>query len=98
MVCGLCGLGNCSIDLARGSGRGKTTSYIPSSNCEYSSKFSIKSAETPTKSGPCSDRPVSSHICNIQWSYNIPKHYQDKHSNRSIPLTMTDTEKQLLGL
>ena len=55
IVCGFCGLGTCSIDLVRGSGRGKTISFVPGSNCEYQVKFSLKSAETPTKSGLCTN-------------------------------------------
>ena len=45
IVCGFCGLGTCSIDLVRGSGRGKTVTFVPGSNCEYLVKFSLKSAE-----------------------------------------------------
>ena len=51
-VCGFCGMSGCSIDIIHGSGRGKTSSKIISSNCEYKVKFSLKAAEQSTKSSP----------------------------------------------
>ena len=42
MVCGFCGSNSCSISLERGSGRGKTVTLVPGSNCAYREKFSIK--------------------------------------------------------
>ena len=89
----------CSIDLVRGSGRGKTVTLIPGSNCAYQIKFSLKSAEKATKNGPCTNRPITCDRCKtVQWSYNLPKHYQDKHSDYPIPTTVTDAEKKLLGV
>ena len=97
IVCGFCGLGTCSIDLVRESGRGKTISFVPGSNCQYQVKFSLKSAETPTKSGPCSNRPIRCiQYKTIQWSYNLPQHCRDKHSDHPIP--STDDEKKLIGI
>ena len=99
IVCRFCGLENCSIDLVRGSGRGKTITLVPGSNCDYIMKFSLKSAETPTKSGPCTNRPITCNHCKtVQWSYNLPKHCEEKHSDHTIPTTVTDAEKKLLGV
>ena len=65
IVCGFCGLKDCSIELERGSGRGKTATMVPGSNCEYVSKFSLKSAEKSTKSGPCTNRPILCEHCKL---------------------------------
>ena len=48
IVCGFCGFKDSSIDLDRGSGRGKTATVVPRSNCKYASKFSLKRAVKPT--------------------------------------------------
>ena len=99
MVCGFCGSNSCSISLERGSGRGKTVTLVPGSNCAYREKFSIKANVNPTKSGPCSNRSINCELCNtVQWSYNLPKHYKDKHSDHPIPTTVTVEERKLLGL
>ena len=39
IVCGFCGMGDCSVTLEVGSGRGKTVTLKPASNCEYVCKF-----------------------------------------------------------
>ena len=99
IVCGYCGLASCSIDLVRGSGRGKTMTMIPGSNCTYQVKFSLKSAEMSTKSSPCTNRPITCEHCKtVQWSYNLPKHCKEKHSDYPIPTTITDEERKLLGV
>lgn len=99
IVCGYCGLASCSIALVRGSGRGKTMTMIPGSNCAYQVKFSLKSAEKSTKSSPCTNRPITCEHCKtVQWSYNLPKHCKEKHSDYPIATTITDEEKKLLGV
>ena len=50
MVCRFCGMEGCTIELAKGSGKEKTTIFVPGSNCQYVNKFSIKSAEKSTLS------------------------------------------------
>ena len=99
IVCGFCGLDGCSVDLVRGSGRGKNTTLVPGGNCEYLHKFSIKSAEKSTKSGPCTNRPVACEVCKvIVWSYNLPEHYRKKHTNHPIPSQITAEERKFMGL
>jgi len=99
LVCGFCGIEGCSIDLVRGSGRGKTATMIPGSNCEYLCKFSLKSAEKSTKSGPCTNRPVVCSICStVQWSYNLPIHFRAKHSDHPIPARASDEETKFMGI
>jgi hypothetical protein len=44
-------LQRCSLTLVMASGRGKTATMAEVSNCEYLVKFSLKAAETSTKSG-----------------------------------------------
>ena len=99
MVCGFCGMTCCSIALVTGSGRGKTATLIPGGNCDYRTKFSIKSAEKSTKSGPCTNRPITCKVCKtVQWSYNIPQHYQAMHSKCPIPNMITQEEKNFMGV
>ena len=99
MVCGFCGIDGCSIALARGSGRGKTATLVPSANCEYLCKFNIKSAEKSTKSGPCTNRPVTCSVCKtVQWSYNLPHHYRVKHSDHPIPARMNQEEREFMDI
>ena len=62
-VCGFCGVSGCTIQLVSGSGRGKTVTMIAESNGPYKKKFSLKAAETPTKSGPCTNHPVCCDVC-----------------------------------
>ena len=81
-VCGFCGMSGCSIEIVQGSGRGKTSSRIVASNCEYKVKFSLKAAEKSTKTGPCTNRPVICKLCSaIEWSYNMLNHMEIKHSD-----------------
>ena len=42
-VCGFCGMSGCSIEIVQGSGRGKTSSRIVASNCEYKVKLFVES-------------------------------------------------------
>ena len=75
-------MSGCSIDIIHGSGRGKTTSKIISSNCEYKVKFSLKAAEKSSKSSPCTNRPVNCHLCKVvKWSYNMLGHMRKEHSD-----------------
>ena len=60
--------------------------------------ISQKSAEKSTKSSPCTNRPITCEHCKtVQWSYNLPKHCKEKHSDYPIPTTITDEENKLLG-
>ena len=99
MVCGFCGTEGCSIDLVRGSGRGKTATLVPGGNCEYLQKFNIKCAEKSTKSGPCTNRPVTCSVCKtVQWSYNLPVHYRVKHSDHPIPTRINQEERKFMDI
>ena len=88
--CGYCG-GNssCSINLKKTSHQ----TLIPESNCPYKMKFSLASASKSTVTGPCTNRPVLCSICKVvYWSYSYKKHYEDKHSDYTCPITVTDAE------
>ena len=61
-ACGFCGMRGCDIKLKVASGRGKTATIASASNCEYEKRFSMKSAESSTKSGPCTNRPIECKI------------------------------------
>jgi hypothetical protein len=99
LVCGFCGLNDCSIALEVGSGRGKTATLVPGSNCEYASKFSLKSAEKSTRTGPCTNRPITCNLCKtIQWTYNMPGHYRSKHSDHPVPKRIADGEEERMGI
>lgn len=42
--------------------------------------FSLKAAEKSTKTGPCTNRPITCSICKVvTWSYSIASHYKSKH-------------------
>ena len=98
VVCGFCSMKDYSIELERGSGRGKTATLVPGSNCEYS-KFSLKSAEKSTKSGPCTNRPVLCDQCKtVQWSYNLPFHFRSKNSDYPVPKRIADEEEKSMGI
>ena len=87
------------ITLEVGSGRGKTATSVPGSNCEYASKFSLKSAEKSTSTGPCTNRPIACNLCKtIQRTYNKPGHYRLKHSDHPVPKTVADGEEKLMGI
>ena len=91
-VCGFCGLQSCSIGLKKSTGRGKTAIAAAESNCTYMSKFSLKSAEKSTKTGPCTNRPVPCSVCKvITWSYSLPSHYICQHFYVRPTLSGTDT-------
>ena len=78
---------------------GKTAILVPDGNCEYLSKFSIKSVERSTKSGPCTNRPVSCRICKtVLWSYNLPIHYRVKHGDHPIPTRIRQEERNFMGI
>ena len=99
VVCGFCGMKDCSIELEGGSERGKTATLVPGSNCEYLSKFSLKSAAKSTKSGPCTNRPVLCDQCKtVQWSYNLPIHFRSKHSDYPVPKRIADEEEKFMGI
>ena len=98
LVCAFCGIEGCSVELVK-SGRGKTATLIPGSNCEYFSKFSIKSSEKSTKSGPCTNRPVSCSVCKtVQWSYNLSAHFRIKHRDYPIPTNISEEERKFMGI
>ena len=86
-VCVFCGLSGCTIVVV--SGRGKTASFIPDSNCPYNVRFPLKAAETSTKSGPCTNRPVCCDGCKaVVWSYNVSYHYKHRHNDYPTPATV----------
>ena len=87
-LCGFFGLVGCTIDLVTGSERRKTTTLTAGGNYRYTVKFSLKSAEKSTKSGPCTNRPIRSNICkSIYWSYNLAQYSNERHSVHPIPKT-----------
>ena len=99
MVCGFYGVEGCSIDLVRGSGRGKTATLVPGGNCEYLCKFNIKCAEKSTKSGPCTNRPVNCSVCKtVQWSYNLSNHFHVKHRDHPMPTRISQEERKFMGI
>ena len=62
----------CTIELVKSSGRGTSVTNGPQSNYANFSKFSMKSAETPTKSSPCTNRPIICPLCKTTfWAYLI---------------------------
>ena len=66
-------------------------------NCEYIEVFDIKSAETSTKSMPCSNRPIKCQSCYvIVKSYNHSKHFKSDHPNDVVPRGRSDERKTLL--
>ena len=76
----VCGLQSCSIVLKKSSGHGKTAIAAAESNCTYMSKFSLKSAENSTKTGPYTNRPAPCSVCiMITWSYSLPSQYKCQH-------------------
>ena len=64
---------------------------VPGSNCEYACKFWIKSAEKSTKSGQCTNRPVT-----VQWTHNLPTYYLFKDSDYAILKRVADKEEELM--
>ena len=99
VVCGFCGIKDCSIELERGSGRGKTETLVAGNNCEDLSNFSMKSAEKSTKSGPCTNRPVLCDQCKtVQWSYNLTIHFRSKHSDYPVPKRIAHEEEKFVGI
>ena len=83
--CGFCGeVGKCHIEIAKGSGKGKTASEVPRSGCDYFVKFSIVAAAKGSKKSPCTNRPVRCQICKRTiWSYNMYHHIDKCHSDYS---------------
>ena len=96
-VCGFCGTQGYSIELSKSSGRGKSATQAPKSNCSYTSKFSLKPAEKCTSSSPCTNHPV---VCTISdtvvWSYMMTSHYSQVHDGVSCPLTVTAEEREMV--
>ena len=98
-VCGFCCVSGCTIQLVSGSGRGKTVTMIAESNCPYKKKFSLKAAETPTKSGPCTNRPVCCDVCKaVVWSCHVSCHYRERHMDYPTPTSVSANEIKLMGL
>src|SRR5580698_9019923 len=71
--------------------------------CPLKVKFSIKAAQTPTSSGPSTNRPLQCQLCfeqrphghthlgtDIYWSYNMPAHLEAKHPGIHIPQDFKD--------
>ena len=95
-VCGFCGMVGCSIDLIKGSCRGSSVTLTAGSNCSYKCKFSLKAAEKPTKSGPCTNRPIRCYICAVvKWSYSLPKHFRDMHTDHPVLNLISELNKDL---
>ena len=96
-VCGFCGMPGCSIAFENSSGRGATATLSAKSNCAYRSKFSLKAAEKVTKSSPCTNRPVSCHMCNtVVWSYMMDSHYGHVHPNEPLCKLVTSEERDMV--
>ena len=93
----VCGLAECSIELKKSSGRGKIAIAAAESNCLYKSKFSLKAAEKSTKTGPCTNRPITSSIYKvITWSYSIALHYMSKHPDYPTKFIISPEEVKLV--
>ena len=55
---------------------------MPTSNYDYQENFDIKSAETSTKTMPCTNRPLAcpKATCGVVvWSYNLYEHFKFDH-------------------
>ena len=99
-ACGFCGekvnIGKCNLEIAKGSGRGKTTSEVPKSGCEYFEKFSITSAAKGSKTSPCTNRPVECQVCKrVFWSYNMYDHVETCHSDYPKAEWVTKNEEKV---
>ena len=93
-VCGFCGSDGCSINLVKSSGRGNSSTLGPQSNYVYFSKFSLKSAETSTKSSPCTNRPFACPVCEtVVWTYMMSYHYAQVHKEATCQSYMSSAEK-----
>lgn len=93
-MCGFCGI-NCNSVLGlKTSGSGKNVAFKTKSNCAYAYSFNYASVEKPSKSMPCSNRPIKCPQCeHFFWSYNLSNHYNDKHLGINCPITVTEEEK-----
>ena len=79
-TCGFCGMSNCSVDLKVTSTKGSNKCYSIISNCPYTVKFSLKSAENTTRANPTTNRPVyCPTCCCVLWSYNQQLHNIEDH-------------------
>ncbi|KAH9910151.1 uncharacterized protein B0H18DRAFT_1130674 [Fomitopsis serialis] len=92
MPCGYCGRsGTCTTKLKK-----TKHAFKAESNCIFWNSFNIASAETPTQTGPSTNRPVVCKPCEerrppqkgpnidddiVFWSYNMPKHVKTHHAN-----------------
>lgn len=75
-----CGGQGCSINITVGSGRGQTASGVPQSPCQYSEKFSIKSASKGSKTSICTNTPKQCKVCKrVFWYHNMFKHFESSH-------------------
>ena len=102
-VCGFCGEDKgCRSWVERTSGSGATKSLGVASDCPLFVKFSLKSAQKPTKNGPCTNRPFycNEPPCNSAsiWTYHAPAHYSEKHFGVALPdaIALKDEERQLM--
>ena len=96
-VCGFCGSDGCSINLVKSSGRGNSSTLGPQSNCVYFSKFSLKSAETSTKSSPCTNRPFACPVCEtVVWTYMMSYHYAQVHKEATSQSYISSAEKEMV--
>ena len=95
--CGFCGLVGCSIAIVVTSGKGKNTTYGPASSCAYFRKFNLKSSTKPTRSSPSTNRPIECHLCKeVYWSYNVKRHFGEKHADQQPPELITELERELI--
>lgn len=94
--CGFCGVAcNSTTSLKISSGFGKNATYSTYSDCAYYYKFNYASAENPSRSQPCSNRPMHCLQCNnVYWSYTLKLHYEEKHFNINCPHIISNEEKQ----
>lgn len=97
MTCGFCGLNGCRTKLIITSGRGKSATWGPHSDCKYFKAFALKPSASFSKSSPCTNRPVNCTICDeTYWSYNIYIHYNEKHSGVECPFLINEEEKSFV--
>ena len=94
-------MSSCSIGLTESSQKKGVTYYKATSNCDYLEKFNLKSAETSTKSMPCTNRPINCPKpgCNaVVWTYNLYEHFKSDHTEKEYDdaFSITDKERSLV--
>ena len=93
-LCGYCGEIGCSIAIVKTSGNGIRATFGPRSDCSLFREFSLKPAED---SKVCTNRPVKCEVCNDDfWSYNLEKHYSNKHKDQTFVSKITSAEIRVL--